>query len=541
LPTLIWRFRHSSISTFNAAMDFDGSRPPARHMINLTWLHRCLAAVGSGFVSVAGLYIGFFFLLVPSVDVPSTYKWLLLRTVPSPRLIIESGSNGHHAINAAALTKKFGVTTINIADNAGYAFVDRVTRLQTYARRGDTILLPLEWIAYQEPLGIRGAYESQVFELIQDYFWVVPLERKIQLIFQLPLAQSIEVLDQNVRLLLSPSASRKRVRERIQQLFGAASLSADGGFASERSRGLLENQRQTTCEASLVGSIVGGSAVISPKFLQALDRLDELQKKGIRIIFTWPTVVGDGCYDHIGKVRAFAETISAEVVRRGMTVIGDPMDYALPMEFIDNTYSHVVTAGQTIVTERVIRNLESIGMSSGDSVGRINDLRRFVDQKISEIENNARAFDVWPSENAKSDSVLTPSDKILFLKAGWWDSERTGVWSYGNVAFVRINGPTPPFRLGILGRPFQSKRSLVVSVNGVDVGTRKISPDMGWHHFDVPNVNGKCCEIELSLDDAPPASPKSLGISEDSRTLGFFLGAIVFENERSPNEMGERR
>jgi hypothetical protein len=506
---------------------------PARNTINLTWCLRCLAAAGVSFVSVAGLYVGLFFLLVPSVDVPSTYKWLLLRTVPSPRLIIDSGSNGHHAINAATLAKTFGVTTINIADNAGYAFIDRVTRLQIYARTGDIILLPLEWDAYQKPLGLKGAYESQVFNLIQDYFWVVPIKRKIQLIFQLPLADSIAVLGGDVRLFLSQGASSKRVRERVRQLVDAASVSADGGFAVDKSRGLLESQRQTTCEASLVGSIVAGSAVISPEFLQALDRLNELQKKGVRIIFTWPTVAGDGCYDHIDKVRAFAGKIAAEVVKRGMTVIGDPMDYAMPKEFIDNTYSHVITAGQTIVTERIIRNLEPTGIVSGRGGGQINDLHGVVDQKISEIENNERAFDVWPSGTAQTDSVLTPADdKYLFLKNGWWESEPTGVWSYGNVGFVRINGPKPPFQLHIMGKAFPGPRSLSVSVNGVNVGTRDASPDMAWRHLDVPNVNGHCCEIKFSLDDAPPVSPRSLGLSEDGRTLGFFLGAIAFGGER---------
>jgi hypothetical protein len=521
-------------------MDRHTSIPPAQNTINFTWLQRCLAAAAVGFVSVAALYIGLFFLLVPSADVPSTYKWLLLRTVPSPRLIIESGSNGHHAINAATLTKTFGITTINIADVGGYAFVDRVARLQTYAHKGDIILLPLEWIAYWEPLGIRGAYESQVFDLIQDYFWVVPLQRKIQLIFQLPLTNSIAVLYKEASMFFSWDAWHERVRERVKEFFSAASRSVDGGLALEKSRGLMQRERQSTCEASLVAPIVGGSAVISPKFLQALDGLGELQKRGIRIIFTWPTVVGDRCYDHIDKVRAFAGKITAEVVKRGMTVVGDPMDYAMPTEFIDNTYSHVITAGQTIVTERIIRNLEKIGIGSGNGGGHVKDLRRFIDQAIFEVENNARVFDVWPSNTAASDSVLTlANDKYLFLKAGWWDAEPTGAWSYGNVAVVRINGPKTPFRLDIMGKAFPRTRSFSVSVNGVDVGARDASQDMAWKHFDVPKVKGHCCEIKLSLDDAPPSSPKSLGLSEDSRTLGFFLGAIAFGAERDQNEAGE--
>jgi len=40
--------------------------------------------------------------LVQSSAIPATYKWFLLKEVPGPRIIFESGSNSHHAAKRLA-------------------------------------------------------------------------------------------------------------------------------------------------------------------------------------------------------------------------------------------------------------------------------------------------------------------------------------------------------------------------------------------------------------------------------------------------------
>jgi len=68
--------------------------------------------------------------LVQDTKIPATYKWFLLKHIPGPRIIIESGSNSHHAIDTDALGAALGMTAINIADNGGYALEDKITRLE---------------------------------------------------------------------------------------------------------------------------------------------------------------------------------------------------------------------------------------------------------------------------------------------------------------------------------------------------------------------------------------------------------------------------
>ena len=64
--------------------------------------------------------------LIRDSKIPATYKWFLLKEVPGPRIIFESGSNSHHAINTDVLSAELGMTAINIADNAGYSLEDKI-------------------------------------------------------------------------------------------------------------------------------------------------------------------------------------------------------------------------------------------------------------------------------------------------------------------------------------------------------------------------------------------------------------------------------
>ena len=53
--------------------------------------------------------------LIPRSEVPATYKWFLLKEIPGPRIIFESGSNSHHGIDTEAVGEAMGMTAINLS------------------------------------------------------------------------------------------------------------------------------------------------------------------------------------------------------------------------------------------------------------------------------------------------------------------------------------------------------------------------------------------------------------------------------------------
>jgi len=127
--------------------------------------------------------------LIQNVTIPASYKWFLLKEVPGPRIIFESGSNSHHAIDTNAVGEALGMTAINIADNGGYAIEDKITRLETYARPGDIIVLPLEWTFYHREK-LTDNYVETLFTDNRDYYQSMPVMKRVQRALSLPPGQS---------------------------------------------------------------------------------------------------------------------------------------------------------------------------------------------------------------------------------------------------------------------------------------------------------------------------------------------------------------
>ncbi|MCP1845507.1 hypothetical protein ACVIHI_009027 [Bradyrhizobium sp. USDA 4524] len=149
----------------------DVQRPKPTRLVAL------VASSLASFALVSVTYVGLVTLTIPENSIASTYKWLLLEHAPGPRIIIDSGSNGHHGIDAAERSKAFNIRAINVADNAGYSLVDRSRRILEFAKPGDVVIMPIEWQGYSDPDGDAG-YARLSLELTTEYFWAqTPTER----------------------------------------------------------------------------------------------------------------------------------------------------------------------------------------------------------------------------------------------------------------------------------------------------------------------------------------------------------------------------
>jgi len=120
---------------------------------------------------------------IPDTKVPSSYKAFLLQEVSKPKLIIDSGSNSHHGIDAGMISEALKINAINIADNAGYDIESKVTRIKAHAKKGDIVLLPLEWSYYTRDR-LTDDFVDTLFGPSRDYythrrtFWNASMKRQ---------------------------------------------------------------------------------------------------------------------------------------------------------------------------------------------------------------------------------------------------------------------------------------------------------------------------------------------------------------------------
>ncbi|MCW5773095.1 MAG: hypothetical protein KIT16_15745, partial [Rhodospirillaceae bacterium] len=117
----------------------------------------------------------------PAGDVPQTYGTLLLREIPPPRLIVDGGSNGATSILGAELERRFGRNVVIASDNASIVYKARLKRLEAYARRGDVVVMALEWQYYTRRWVNWPLFAENAFGRYNDYFTALDWRRQLEL------------------------------------------------------------------------------------------------------------------------------------------------------------------------------------------------------------------------------------------------------------------------------------------------------------------------------------------------------------------------
>lgn len=127
----------------------------------------------------------------------------------------------------------------------------------------------------------------------------------------------------------------------------------------------------------------------------------------------------------------------------------------------------------------------------------------------------------------KSQTVFSDSNNKCFLSQGWGGVESWGVWSTANAAVIRL--PLPPASIRTINlelNPFISDKTksqtVILFVNNSKVASvplkqRKIIS------ISVPKKAGEEGFLEIRLQIPTAASPKSLGLGGDDRSLGVGL------------------
>jgi hypothetical protein len=114
--------------------------------------------------------VGYFLLIdrLAIADAPlgKSYRQFLLTAtddVPN-RIIVDSGSNAIHSIDAQKLEAHFGRPTLILSDNAGYPLHHKIERLANHLKAGDTLILPLEWLHYRADDRLPADYVQSILD-----------------------------------------------------------------------------------------------------------------------------------------------------------------------------------------------------------------------------------------------------------------------------------------------------------------------------------------------------------------------------------------
>lgn len=458
--------------------------------------------------------------LVQTSAIPATYKWFLLENVPSPRVIFESGSNSHHAIDTDTLGEALGMTAINIADNGGFALEDKITRLETYTRPGDVVVLPLEWTFYHREK-LTDNYVETLFNINRDYYRSMPVTKRVQRALSLPPEKVITEISNH------RSNTNSDIESPAKELFVSALTQSTGHQSKEKSSGPGAGVAEQSCDDYVLGKEPQRQNLMLGKNIKpALRRLQRLKSRGVDIHFAWPALAGEGCLTASAYVKGFRQEIETTVNKAGFEFLGTPSQSLYGQAFRDDTPYHIIKEATDVHTQKMINFLTAKGYSSD---GAPLDIKTFARHRLLELEL-AQTPEVRQTALPLNQTLSMDGPELrnhIEFTAGWWASEPYGRWMRDNRAMFSLTLPDvlpANTLLEIKGITKSGRPELVdVSLNGQLITSGLFG--------DIPLLipldglpRGETLSIFIELPEAStPQSPLELGESEDARSLTLLF------------------
>ncbi|TXJ17470.1 MAG: glycosyltransferase family 1 protein [Afipia sp.] len=206
--------------------------------------------------------------------------------------------------------------------------------------------------------------------------------------------------------------------------------------------------------------------------------------------------------------------------------------------FASNTLSYMVAAVEKVILER--GRLQALADSCANPFREENSCASNLDGMIALA---AKAADMRLPQVPLTDATDALGSQHYFGEGWSVADEGFGTWSDGERAEMNftIAPDAPPLFFNALVRPFlvkgHSRLDVSLTANGVSVAewsfdiSRTADRDWSWRHVQLPAAVSASGEIQIAMHIRSPASPRSLGLSTDSRNLGIAIRQFSLEPE----------
>lgn len=316
-------------------------------------------------ISIIYILFTMFLIRVSSAQHYSLKNYLITNTIDQNRIIIESGSNSYHGINSTMIENYFNKLTINLGDNGGYPLKHKLYRISKFAHKNDIVILPLEYRYYigDEPAGI---YYDNIFFELHHFYDYLPIVEKIKFIFSIPPASFAKAMSRNFKeknIFIHNLKNFILFRQQATHDFATDFKNGDRGDFKYIGKVQEAEDTKIPCQDYIFFTMPNQAININPIFKKNLDLIKNIAAtKGIKFIFTYPTIVGDKCYssDHSKNKEhmQLLKDIKKLIENNGFEFIGNYQDSYFERNFIYNTWYHVIPEARDIRTQKLIQILE---------------------------------------------------------------------------------------------------------------------------------------------------------------------------------------
>jgi hypothetical protein len=272
-------------------------------------------------------------------------KTALARRIAEPRILIVSGSSGHFGLRADMIEAATRRPAVNLATHAGFGPAYFFYLAERVLRRGDIVILPLEYDFYLgsapslNELNVSVSYSRGL-----DYFQALGLVNEVRYVREL----SPHQVWHGAMIRLGLEAALRRAPDGYQP----DSIDRWGDETEEttsavQAEGILDLERRI-CRAPLYPAASG--------IADLRGFIDWSKANGIEVLATWPNILADKC-EAEAPFKATEADIRALYRELGVSVIGTPQQATLPVELLRDSVYHPTVRGAAIRTARFVKEL----------------------------------------------------------------------------------------------------------------------------------------------------------------------------------------
>jgi hypothetical protein len=309
--------------------------------------------IGLALLGAVSMLCAYSFLVsgvVPSGELPSNHKWYLLANAPDDVIVVEGGSSAHLGIDVAEIARAYGRPAINVADQAGYHMLDKARRLDRELDNDASVIVNLEWIhAFREKP--TNVYIDHVSRFNSDYLTGLPFTLRVMRSLNFGPATLFDIAMREPEEISSDYGRFKNIRGRSYD-----PVYRYGGYTyAAGQRELSPDTSGKTCDSFLLTTI-DDHEKLSNSFRKALKVFGKMKRRGVEVVFVWPSVVDEDCYRDV-RFEVMESMIRDGLAENGLEILGVPEDAKYSSNLIDNTYYHLTTVGRAIHTQKLIELL----------------------------------------------------------------------------------------------------------------------------------------------------------------------------------------
>lgn len=338
-------------------------------------------------------------------------KDFLANEILSPKIIVDSGSNGLFGINSKILEDELGLPVVNLSDMAGVPLSHKLDRLECIGNKDDIIILPLEYHYYKENKYDIN-YITKFNKIYSSYFKYLSFQNKIDLILNIRGTLIFEYYLEKLILNKNKDVSDLN-KPIIDYFFSSNDISLHGDFIDHKS------------EYSLIGTQDANEFLHGN--LERIDNIEDIRKFCSEFDYsfiTWPSLTIRNTEEISSKNKSSLNMLFQMLEYSGFKLLGRPQDFifARDLNGYDTPY-HLNEDGSKLRSKLIAKFLkESINLHNFEkgSTGQYfinryqNSKNSYVIDSFSKTKHNFASF-----VNDICLKIVLDENKGLFLSEGF--------------------------------------------------------------------------------------------------------------------------